>query len=370
MPQPDWDTVRGEFPALAKWTFLNTATYGQLPRRSVAATMRHFEERDELACGNFLEWFDDADRIRQSIGSLIGCEAADVAFASNAATALGWLLTGLDWRPGDRIVTLANEFPNNLYAAALRDRGVDFAEVPWEGVADALTDRTRLVLLSTVNYATGFRPPLDELSAELRRRGILLYVDGTQSVGALRFDVARVQPDMLAVHGYKWLLSPNGAGFAYVSPGLRPQLPPTVIGWRSDRSWREVNSLHHGSPRFPEAAERYEGGMLNFPSLYAMGASVDLMLELGTDAIEARVLELASRCGQILREAGATVAHDGSPVVAAQFPEGEDVARIGHALKEERVLVSSRHGRLRVSVHFYNNEADLDRLAHVLRQVR
>jgi selenocysteine lyase/cysteine desulfurase len=332
--------------------------------------MRHFEQRDELACGNFLEWFDDADRIRRSVAQLIGCEATDIAFANNAATALAWLLAGLEWQPGDRIVTLANEFPNNLYAAALQDCGVEFAEVHWDRMADALTDRTRLVLVSTVNYATGFRPPLAELAADLRRRGMLLYVDGTQSVGALRFDIGEIQPDMLAVHGYKWLLAPNGAAFAYVSPALRARLRPSVIGWRSDRGWREVNSLHHGSPRFADAAERYEGGMLNFPSLYAMGASVDMMLELGPAEIETRVLELASRCEQILTEAGATVEHSGSPVLAAHFPEGEDVARIGQALRDERVLVSARHGRLRVSLHFYNNEADLQRFAQVLARVR
>jgi cysteine desulfurase / selenocysteine lyase len=363
--QPDWNAVRGEFPALANQTFLNTATYGQLPRRSVAATMRHFERRDELACADFLEWFDDMDQIRESVGRLVSCDATDVAFINNAATALGWLLTGLEWQPGDRIVTLANEFPNNLYAAVLQHRGVEFAEVEWDDLADALTDRTRLVLLSTVNYSTGFRPPLAELSTELRRRGILLYVDGTQSVGALRFDIREVQPDMLAVHGYKWLLSPNGAGFAYIAPGLREVLRPSVIGWRSDRGWREVDSLHHGAPRFKDAAERYEGGMLNFPSLYAMGVSVELMLELGPAEIEGRVLGLARGCEAVLTDAGAVVEHTGSPILAARFP-GEDVSRIGQALKDERVLVSARHGRLRVSVHFYNNEADLDRFQEVL----
>ena len=366
---PDWQKVRDEFPALANYTYLNTATYGQLPRSAVAAAMTHFETRDELACSNFLEWFDDMDDLRADIGRLVGCEAGDVAFVNNAATALGWLLAGLDWKPGDRIVTLENEFPNNLYAAALQDRGVEFTETAWDRIFDALTDRTRLVLLSTVNYATGFRPDLADFARQLRDRGILLYVDGTQSLGALRFSIPEVRPDMLAVHAYKWLLGPNGAGFAYISAHLRRVLRPSVIGWRSDRGWREVNSLHHGAPRFKDEAERFEGGMLNFPSLYAMGASVQMMLELGPETIEARVLELAAKCREFLLEAGATVEHAGSPIIAARFP-GEDVARIGQALKSERVLVSARHGRLRVSTHFYNSEADLEHFAQVLRRVR
>lgn len=366
---PDWARVREEFPALANWTYLNTATYGQLPRRAVQAATRHFEHRDELACSDFLNWYDDMDRIRGSVARLVNASASDIAFVPNAATALAWLFHGLEWRAGDRIVTLENEFPNNMYhAATLGCREVELVETPWSGIRDAVNDRTRVVLVSTVNYTTGFRPELKELAAWLRSRGVLLYVDGTQSVGALQVDVQDVLPDMLAVHGYKWLLSPNGAGFAYISPSLRRVLPPTVIGWRSHTGWREVDSLHHGMPEFGDLAERYEGGMVNFPSLYAMGASVDLMLELGPEAIEARVLGLARECEAMLTAAGATVEHPGSPVLAARFP-GVDVSALGAKLKQERILVSARHGRMRVSVHFYNNEDDIARLGEALRRL-
>ncbi len=112
----DWAAVRIEFPALADWTYLNTATFGQLPRRATEAVAAHFAHRDELACQDFLSWFDDAWRLREKIGRLIHCTADDIAFVPNASTALGLLLSGIDWRPGDRVVTLAHEFPNNLYA--------------------------------------------------------------------------------------------------------------------------------------------------------------------------------------------------------------------------------------------------------------
>jgi selenocysteine lyase/cysteine desulfurase len=109
---------------------------------------------------------------------------------------------------------------------------------------------------------------------------------------------------MFAAHGYKWLLSPTGAGFMYVSPELRRWLEPNVIGWRSHRDWRSHENLHHGAPEFKPDAERYEGGMLGFPLIYAMAASVEMMLEIGRDAIEARVLDLADRTREILRRAG------------------------------------------------------------------
>ena len=357
---PDWDAVRCEFPALAQWTYLNTATFGQLPRRATEAVARHFAHRDELACADFLAWYDDADRIRAKIGRLINCRADDIAFVPNASTALGLLLAGLDWRPGDRVLTLEHEFPNNLYAPGLLQRfGVETTACPWDRFYDSVSARTRLAIVSSVNYNTGFAPPLAELAEFLRARGVLLFIDGTQSVGALRFDTARVQPDMLAVHAYKWLLSPNGAGFFYIAPQLRERLQPNVVGWRSHRDWRNVDNLHHGVPEFPATAEKYEGGSVSFALLYAMEASLDLLLGIGPDVIERRVLDLADRIRGILRELGATLADGASPIVAARF-EDRDISALARALKEQRVLVAARRGRLRVSPHLYNNEQDLE----------
>jgi cysteine desulfurase / selenocysteine lyase len=359
MPEPSWEVVRREFPALEHWTYLNTATFGQLPRRATQAVAAHFAHRDELACWDFLAWYDDADRLRAKIGRLIGCSASDIAFIPNASSALGLLLAGLDWHSGDRVLTLEHEFPNNLYAPGLLERfGVEMIACAWERFHEAVNARTRLVVLSSVNYNTGFAPPLAELADFLRARGVLLYIDGTQSVGSLRFDVRRIQPDMLAVHGYKWLLSPNGAAFFYIAPQLRERLQPNVIGWRSHRDWRNVDNLHHGVPDLPPTAEKYEGGFLSFALLYAMEASVDLILEIGPEAIERRVLGLAEVTRGILRDFGASVADGDSPIVAARF-EHHDVSALARALKEQRVLVAARRGHLRVSPHLYNNEQDL-----------
>ena len=197
-------------------------------------------------------------------------------------------------------------------------------------------------------------------------RRILFFLDGTQSIGALKMDLAAVQPDMFAVNCYKWMLSPNGAGFMYVAPRLRAKLDPAVIGWRSDRDWRSVNALHHGAPRFTESAEKYEGGMLNFSALYAMGDTINMMLEIGTETIEARVMELGQRVRGIFQAIGAPIAHEGSPIVAAEF---DDAPAVSAKLREHGIITAARLGRLRVSPHFYNNEADLDRLEQVLHKV-
>jgi selenocysteine lyase/cysteine desulfurase len=364
---PNWEAVRSEFPALANWTHLNTATFGQLPRRATEAVARHFAHRDELACADFLAWYDDADRIRAKVGRLIHCEPEDVAFVPNASTALGLLLAGIDWQPGDRVITLEHEFPNNLYAPGLLDRfGVQADVCSWDRFYESVSPRTRLVILSSVNYNTGFAPPLTDIADFLHARDVLLFVDGTQSVGALRFDVKAMQPDMLAVHGYKWLLSPNGAGFFYIAPQLRERLQPNVVGWRSHRDWRNVDNLHHGAPELLPSAEKYEGGSVSFALLYAMEASLDLILQVGPEVIERRVLDLAAQTRAMLNELGATTIASVSPIVAARF-KAHDVSALARALKEQRVLVAARRGHLRVSPHLYNNEQDLEVLHHALR---
>jgi cysteine desulfurase/selenocysteine lyase len=366
----DWNAIRAEFPALAHWTYLNSATYGQIPRRSVDAIARHFAHRDELACSDFLSWYDQAECMRAPIARLINATPADIAFIPNAATALGLVAGGIDWKPGDNVVTLGGEFPNQLYLPALvTGRGVEFREAPWESFYDSIDTRTRLVAISEVNYSTGFRAPIEEISRITHGNGALVFVDGTQSIGALRFDVQQSRPDALAVHAYKWLCGPTGVGFLYIAPALRAILPPNTIGWRSHRDWRNVDNLHHGSPVLTDSAERYEGGGLAFGLLDAMAASVEWMLEIGPEAIEQRVLALAASARQRLRNLGAEVLDNGrSQIVAAKFPK-QDPSHLARELKARRVLVAARHGFLRVSPHFYNNESDLDRLDAELREL-
>ena len=225
-----------------------------------------------------------------------------------------------------------------------------------------------------MNYSTGLRPPLEPIGAALRERGILFYVDATQSLGALRLDVGAAAISFLALHGYKWMLSPTGIGFACIPAEVRQWLSPAIYSWRSHQDWRNVDQLHHGAPQLPEAAMRYEGGVLNFPGIYAMEAVLDLIAGLGAEAIEKRVLEMAAKTRDVLRANGGVLFADRhpyyeSPIVTAQFP-GVDMSQLAAELKRRRIVVAARKGNLRVSPHFFNNEDDLRQLDEALRDFR
>ena len=375
----DWQTIRAQFPVLKEWAYLNTATFGPVPACAIEAAASHFLRRDQEACVDFLDWYTDADGVRAQAAELIGAVRDDVAFIPNAATALSWVVNGISWKPGDQIVTLPHEFPNNEYfARVLERRGVKHAQV---AVPDGLfsvdrflgeiTDRTKLVILSAINYSTGLRPPLEEIGPALRKRNVLFFLDGTQGIGALKMDITAAQPDVVAVHGYKWLLCPMGIGFAYVGPRVREWLPPSLYSWRSHKDWRNVDQLHEGLPELPQAAMKYEGGGQNFAGIYAMGAVLKMLRSVGPGAIEERVLELAARARNILRARGGILRYDqhpyyDSPVVSAQFP-GVDMSTLAVELRRRRIAVAARKGKLRVSPHFFNNADDLGKLDEALR---
>lgn len=362
----NWQEIRDQFPALRNWVFLNSATFGQLPRAATEAVAKHFAHRDELACSDFGSWFDEMDALRADCARLINARPEDIAFVPNATTAVSLFMNGIEWREGDEVITLEDEFPNHLYWA--QTPPVTHHIVPWKRFYETLNSRTRVVLMSTVNYTTGLRPPERELAGACRKAGALLYLDGTQSVGALRFDCQAVQPAMFALDGYKWLLSPNGAGFMYVHPSTREWLKPSHVGWRSDRNWRDFATLNHGAPEYVASAERFEGGMVPFPPLYGMRASIRMMLEIGLERIEQRVMQLAALTREQLRELGATVLDHDSPIVAARWP-GVDSPALVAELKRRRILVAARQGNLRVSTHFYNQESDIACLIEHLKQI-
>ena len=377
----DWNAVRKHFPTLDDWTYLNSATYGPVPNVAVEAMTDHFSTRDRTASLDFLSWYDRADRIRDKLALWIGGHADGIAFLPSAGVGLSWILHGLQWTPGDRILTLDDEFPNNLYATALMERyGVEIDRVPGgtefvlEKLMDAVGDRTRLVLMSALDYASGLRPPLEVIGREARRRGALFVVDGTQGVGAIPVDVERQSIDALICHGYKWLCCPTGIGFLYVSEPTRKLLTPITVSWRSHRDWRDVDHLHHGSPDIPTDAAKLEGGILNFSGLFALEAVMDLFSSIGADEIFDRVGRITASTQEVLRRAGGVpncdrCEHFDSPVVAAAFDD-VDVSEMSGALRQQQIAVSARHGRLRVSPHFFNNDADLSALEQGIAEYR
>lgn len=374
----DWDALRrAEFPVTGRWAYFDHAAVAPLPRRSAAVIRAWADDQEANGVVHWPDWEKKLERTRRDLARLIGAEAAEIAFINSTTHGIGLVAEGFPWRVGDNVVTAAEEYPSNLYPwLNLADRGVTLRTVPsrdgrvWvEDLASAIDARTRLLTISHVEFASGFRNDLDALAELCQGRGIAFFVDAIQGLGPLTIDVGRTPIDFLAADGHKWLLGPEGAGFLYVRRDWIERLRPIGVGWHS-----VVSSYNNPEIDFqlrPDA-RRWEGGSFAMPGLQGFGASAGLLLELGPTAVSARILDRAAAVRERAKAAGWRVAGSERPGdlsgIVALERAGTDPEAFVRRQRGRGLALACRRGRVRVSPHVYNDEDDLDRLAAALRE--
>jgi selenocysteine lyase/cysteine desulfurase len=306
---------------------------------------------------------------RGRIGAFVGAGPDDIAFLRNTGDGANTIARGLDWSPGDEIVLCDNEFGSNVLPwLALREAGVSvrFVETARERLTPEVLERhigprTRLVALSWVSFADGYRHELAPLSALAHANGALFCVDAIQGLGAFPLDVRRDGIDALYAGGAKWLLAVPGISMLYVSPHLRERL---AVRWRG---WRDVsdiwNFLDYEQPLAAGAA-RYEGGTQNFYGIAALDASVALLASAGTERIGAHVLALTNRLVRGLEALGAIVQTPRGPGISSGIVtfslRGKEPVALGRALGRSGFVTTYRASGIRVSPHGYNTEHEID----------
>lgn len=371
----DWNAVRDEFPITRNYNFLNHAAVTPISRRcgdAVRTYLEHLEQNAYIRGG----FYKHADRVRSQVASLINAKPDEVTFTKNTSEGISFVANGLNWQNGDNIVTTSVEFHANTYPwQALREHGVEIrmaleedGRIPLERVLELIDNRTRVVGLSSVQFASGFRTDLVSLGEYCTSKGVFLCVDAIQSLGAMPIDVQAMNIDFLAADGHKWLCSLEGAGIFYVRKELQGHLKPTTIGWLS---MKDPFNYDRYQFEFADSAKRYDSGSYNLAGIYALGAAIELIQEIGLEAITGRILMLGDRLVAGLRDKGYRVfssraAGEGSGIVAF-FSDRHDHERIQqHLQTERRIVISERCGRLRASPHFYNTESEIDQLIDAL----
>jgi selenocysteine lyase/cysteine desulfurase len=374
----DWTAFRREIPAAQRWIYLDHAAVAPLTARARQALTDWATDVAENAAPHWSAWQREVEEVRRKAARLLGADPEDLAFIKNTSEGVGIVAEGVRWQPGDNMVLAQDEYPANVYPwLNLADRGVEVRRVPSregrvliDDLRAALDARTRLVSLSQVEFATGFRNDLDAVGALCRERGILFFVDAIQGLGVLPLDVGRTPVDFVAADGHKWLLGPEGAGLLYVRRQRVAELHPIGIGWNSVvRS----HDFDHIELDLKPHAGRWESGTLNVGGIVALGASLGLLLEVGIEALAGRVLELTDHLCERARRAGLGVYSSRRPgeasgIVSLTVP-GLTRGLVGR-LSDAGVVVRQRAGRLRVSPHAYNTPEELDRLIELLGVLR
>jgi cysteine desulfurase/selenocysteine lyase len=371
----DWTTLREEFPITRHYNFQNHAAVTPMCRSAVEAADAFC--RNQMAHAYLAgDGYRTCERIRQVAAQFIHANSDEICFIKNTSEGINFVANGLTWQSGDNIVTTNVEFPSNVHPwHALRARGVEvrmvFEEhgrIPLDRLIESINARTRVVAISSVQYASGFRTDLAALGTHCQEKGVLLCVDAIQSVGALPIDVEAMKIDFLAADGHKWMCGPEGLGIFYVRKEVQGYLKPTCLGWLS---MKRSHDFDHHRYELRDTAKRYDSGAYNLMGIHALGGALDLLAGIGIEAISRRVLALTERLAEGVRRRGYHLLSsrregEASGIVSfgSELHDHETIRR--HLLQEHRIVVAVRAKQLRASPHIYNSEQEIDQLIEVL----
>ncbi len=368
-----------EFPLDPALLYLNHAAVAPWPLRTANA-VRHFATENMFqGSRDYALWLATEARLRERSQRLLNAPSADdIALVKNTSEGLSFVAHGLPWRDGDNVVIGDREFPSNrIVWESLSRYGVATRMAPLTGddpegaLLERVDERTRVLAISSVQYASGLRMDLARLGAACRERGVLFCVDAIQSLGAVRFDVQEIQADFAVADGHKWMLGPEGLGVFYCRAELRERLALHEYGWHMlehagdfDRSdWAPAAS-----------AQRFECGSANLMGAHALEASLSLLDETGMATVEERVLDNSHWLLQRLEgSASLEPITDDRPgryagIVTFRRP-GTDNAALYQALVRHGVVCAQRGGGIRFSPHFYTPREVLQRACDLAETV-
>jgi selenocysteine lyase/cysteine desulfurase len=365
----DWTELRRELPVTTRWAYFDHAAVAPLTERARRTLIEYADEVTANGVVNDPDRVRRIEAVRRQAAQLLNADPLDIAFIKNTSEGIGIVAEGLHWRAGDNVVTAEDEYPANLYPwMNLAERGVELRRVPsregrilLDDLRNAIDGHTRLVSLSFVEYASGFRNDLFAVGQMCREKGVLFFVDAIQGLGVLPLDVQKMPIDFLAADGHKWLLSCEGAGMFWIRRELVEQLHPVGVGWNSVIGSRNFGRVEF---RLKPHAGRWESGSPNAAGILALGASLELLLALGIDTIGQRILYLTDYLCERCRQAGMTVYSSRRPGEASGIVSlivDGDVGALKQRCRDAGIIVNQRAGRLRVSPHAYNSTEELDR---------
>jgi len=366
-----WQELRAKMPVVGKWAYFDHAAVAPLPKPAVDAIHNWVDDAASNGDANWWQWKKNVNRLRKLGAELIGAKTDEIAIVRNTTEGVTIVAEGIPWQEGENIVTPEGEFPTNLFPwKNLERRGVEVRVVPTENervdlkaIELACDSRTRLITVSWVGFASGYRNDLAALTEIAHRNGAHIFVDAIQGLGAFPLDVRQIPLDYLAADGHKWMLGPEGAGFLYVKKEHLENLYPLGIGWNSPRVSGDFRSSEMD---LRNIAARYEGGSYNMCGIAALAKSLELLLSYGVENVAKRLLEVTGNLIQKLRKAGATIVscEEGrhrSGIVACSHPKIDPDSFRNFCLKRG-VVANARIGRLRLSPHAYTDEDDIARV--------
>ncbi|MFW6192116.1 MAG: aminotransferase class V-fold PLP-dependent enzyme [Gemmatimonadota bacterium] len=370
---------RSEFPIFDRKIYLNSNSLGALSRRSIEARRTFERQWNRMGAGAWYgPWLEKLDEVRAGFGRTVGAGAGSVALVPSVSAGLTAVADALDFGDRDTVVVSELDFPTLLYQFLARRRSglrvevvqsPDGVEVPPERWVEAVDERTALVATSHVFFTTGAIQDAGALARIAHDSGALFLLDAYQSNGQIPIDVEAIGADFLLSGALKWLLGGPGLAYLYVRPGLVEELEPRSLSWFGVENQFAFDPA--GATPRPDA-RRFEMGTPAVGAAFTAAGGLEIVEEVGIEAIRARNASLTEDLLRRLREAGfglrvAPSAERRSAVVLVRHPEPEAAVR---RLADRGIVVDARPGHVRISPHFYNTSEDGERVVAALREHR
>ena len=374
MNKPD---IAHEFPLDQDIIYLNHAAVAPWPVRTTRAITNFANENTTRGATNYPDWVVIEKRTKEQLQQLINAGSTEeIALLKNTSEALSLIAYGLDWQSGDNIVTSDQEFPSNrIVWESLKNKGVDLLEVnlsqgssPEDAIISSTNDNTRLITISSVQYATGLRMDLAKLGRYCHENNILFCVDAIQSLGAVQFDVEDIHADFVMADAHKWMLAPEGIALFYCRADKRNLLQLNQFGWHMIENYLDYNTREW---KIAHSSRRFECGSPNMLGIHALNASLSLLLDMGMKQVEKALLD------NTLYLANAIKALNDYTLISSTEPEQlAGIVTFGHNksdpsalfqyLKSNHVICAERGGGIRFSPHFYTPKTTMDRAIKLL----
>ncbi len=359
--------------------YLNHAAVAPWPIRTVDAVKQFAEQNGRLGASNYPLWLEVEQALRRQLATLINAPSErDIALVKNTSEGLSIIAYGIDWRAGDNIVSIAQEFPSNRVVwESLQPQGVELRLLDLSGsesVEDDLIalcdERTRLISVSSVQYASGLKLDLDRIGQHCHANAVLFCVDAIQSLGALPFDVAKTQADFVVADGHKWMLGPEGLALFYCRAEIRDQLKLQQYGWHM---LEHAGDFDRKDWQIAGSAARFECGSPNMLGVHALHASLEVLHEQGIANVQRQI---NSNTAYIVEQIDAhgfellspRLADRRGGIVTFRQP-GRDSQELYRQLMGKQIVCASRGGGIRFSPHFYNTREEIEQAFMQLTQL-
>jgi len=374
----DW---RNEWHEFEGATYLNLAGQSPVPKSAIRAIQTAIEWKKFPHRIPDSAYFDVPNKIRASIAKLIGGKPEEIALTAGASTGMLAVAYGLEWKPGDEVLTASGEFPLQyttwkpmearegikLNIISPRDRFLTA-----DDLIAALTPRTRLVSVSLVRFDNAVLLDATRLAVACHAQGALLLLDVSQCCGAIPIDVQQFGADFMVSAGYKWLLGPFGTGFFWAKSDLISKMRPGPFYWMAAEGAENFAALAFANPKPAQAARRWDAAeTANYYNLAAMDAGIDLVLRIGAQTVAVHNHKLIDLLFSRLPPDRFVVAsplarEQRGPYGCFQARTPEKTKEFYDKLRKENVITSLREDKIRVSPYMYNSERDIDRVISVL----